>query len=70
MGNEVATENKPKPVKVLVAGGCYAGLAAALTILERCDSATPRIPVSITIVDEKDGYCVLSTWGSCNRALG
>ncbi|KAK8022072.1 hypothetical protein PG993_012839 [Apiospora rasikravindrae] len=46
------------PFKVLIAGGCYAGLAAAINLLDKCDSALDaRIPVSITIVDERSGYC-------------
>ncbi|KAH8674207.1 hypothetical protein BX600DRAFT_509393 [Xylariales sp. PMI_506] len=48
--------NARKPFKILVAGGCYSGLAAALALLERCDSCTPPIPVMITIVDERDGF--------------
>lgn len=55
------------PQRVLIAGGCYAGLAAALNLVDLCDGRTARfvteaelpplpIPVEITIVDEKDGY--------------
>jgi hypothetical protein len=49
-----------KPFKILVAGGCYAGLTAVVTIVEKCDNAVPPIPVNITIVDERDGFCKLA----------
>ncbi|KAK8076686.1 pyridine nucleotide-disulfide oxidoreductase-like protein [Apiospora phragmitis] len=46
------------PFKVLIAGGCYSGLAAAINLLDKCDSALDaRIPVSITILDERSGFC-------------
>ncbi|KAI1324317.1 FAD/NAD(P)-binding domain-containing protein [Xylariaceae sp. FL0255] len=45
------------PYRVLIAGGCYAGLAAAITLLERCDDAIDQpIAVDITIIDERDGF--------------
>ncbi|KAH9990471.1 FAD/NAD(P)-binding domain-containing protein [Xylariaceae sp. FL0662B] len=44
------------PYKVLIAGGCYAGLAAAINLLERCDTIDAPIPVEVTIVDERDGF--------------
>lgn len=64
---------KETPTKVLVIGGCYAGLSAALNLLDLCkgrrsragahlpdDSTGPRagLPVEIKIVDERDGYCI------------
>jgi hypothetical protein len=66
------------PWRVLIAGGSYAGLSAALNLLDLCGGRPPRfnpafkfedisaaftgtltrrIPVEITIVDERDGYC-------------
>ncbi|KAK2746925.1 oxidation resistance protein 1 [Onygenales sp. PD_40] len=58
------------PHRVLVIGGSYAGLSAALNLLDLCqgkncrftgNSSTPSgsketIPIQITIVDERDGY--------------
>ncbi|CAJ2506663.1 Uu.00g078490.m01.CDS01 [Anthostomella pinea] len=44
------------PYKVLIAGGCYSGLSAAINLLERCDTIDSPIPVEITIVDERDGF--------------
>ncbi|KMU77348.1 hypothetical protein CISG_06389 [Coccidioides immitis RMSCC 3703] len=60
------------PYRVLVAGGSYAGLSATLNLLDLCHgnptrfsaarspevatSSNERLPVQITIVDERDGY--------------
>lgn len=58
-------------VRVLIAGGCYAGLATAVNLLDLAGGLTPRqsekeyphhpdlprFDVDITIVDERDGYC-------------
>ncbi|KAH9886111.1 FAD/NAD(P)-binding domain-containing protein [Xylariomycetidae sp. FL2044] len=44
------------PYKVLVAGGCYSGLAAAINLLDKCDTIESPIPIQITIVDERDGF--------------
>ncbi|KAL4891456.1 hypothetical protein BDV59DRAFT_182692 [Aspergillus ambiguus] len=61
-------EERP-PFKVLVVGGSYAGLAATLNLLDLCHGRKGRfnldaadngpgkkVPVEITIVDERDGY--------------
>ncbi|KAJ5301897.1 hypothetical protein PENANT_c062G08435 [Penicillium antarcticum] len=58
-----------QPYKVLVIGGSYAGLAATLNLIDLChgrkcrfnldpNAAAPekKIPVQVTIVDERDGY--------------
>ena len=59
------------PWRVLIVGGCYAGLAAATNLLDLCEGRLPRfnpalerdsrlsykVPVEVTLVDEKDGYC-------------
>ncbi|KAI1191222.1 FAD/NAD(P)-binding domain-containing protein [Nemania serpens] len=42
--------------RVLIAGGCYGGLSAAINLLEKCDTLDSPISVDITIVDERDGY--------------
>lgn len=58
--------------KVLVIGCSYAGLATTVNLLDLCDgkpprfsgtlsedtAPTPKLPVDITIVDERDGYCM------------
>ncbi|KAL7626133.1 hypothetical protein AAE478_002903 [Parahypoxylon ruwenzoriense] len=44
------------PFRVLIAGGCYGGLAVAINLLEKCDTFDAPIPVEITIVDERDGF--------------
>ncbi|CZR68822.1 related to pyridine nucleotide-disulphide oxidoreductase AMID-like [Phialocephala subalpina] len=62
---------KETPTKVLVLGGCYGGLSAALNLRDLCDGKRSRatlhlpdegtgkrakLPVEIKIVDERDGY--------------
>lgn len=44
--------------RVLIAGGCYGGLSAAINLLEKCDTIDSPISVDVTIVDERDGYCM------------
>ncbi|KAE9972935.1 hypothetical protein BLS_003815 [Venturia inaequalis] len=55
------------PLRVLVVGGSYAGLAAALNLLDLCSGKAPRftpdiehfpkpVPIKVTIVDERDGF--------------
>ncbi|KAK6070595.1 hypothetical protein SCUP234_10073 [Seiridium cupressi] len=57
MAHTPAARTAANPYKVFIAGGCYSGLAAAINLLERCDSnAGNPIPVAITIVDERDGF--------------
>ena len=59
------------PWRVLIIGGSYAGLAAATNLLDLSEGRLPRfnptlerdtrfsykVPIQITIVDERDGYC-------------
>ncbi|KAI3392537.1 hypothetical protein diail_5548 [Diaporthe ilicicola] len=52
------------PFKVLILGGCYGGLSAALNLLDLSEGPAERtgsgpdgkIPIELTIVDEKDGF--------------
>jgi len=58
-------------LRVLIAGGSYAGISAAVNLLDLCHGKAARlapdkvpsekaqqgVPVQITIVDERDGYC-------------
>lgn len=66
----IAAIVKQIPYKVLVLGGSYAGLGVALNLQDLCSGRKARfaaqapdtskfgkIPVEITVVDEKDGYC-------------
>lgn len=70
---------KLDPVKVLVVGGSYSGLSAALNLLDLCSGKqarltaiaeshnptvddglvrkTPSVPIEISIVDERSGFC-------------
>ncbi len=62
------------PTKILVIGGSYGGLAAALNLYDLCNGKQarttlwrkeeprerPTVPVEIKIVDERDGYCEIS----------
>jgi hypothetical protein len=59
------------PFKVLVVGCSYGGLATAVNLLDLGEGLSPRlaresyshhaeiprIPVEVTIVDERDGFC-------------
>lgn len=61
------------PFKVLILGGSYGGLSAALNLIDLAEGRAARqgngvvpghdgkVPVDITIVDERDGFC---TWWS------
>lgn len=57
--------------RVLIIGGSYGGLAAALALADLTrgrtarfnynpDARAPqaRVPIQITVVDERDGYCM------------
>jgi hypothetical protein len=58
--------------RILVIGGSYSGLAATVNLIDLCDGKQPRftststdvvspktkLPIKITIVDERDGYCM------------
>lgn len=58
-------------VRVFIAGGSYAGLSAAVNLLDLGDGFSPRmaheryqhhpsvpkVNFQITIADERDGYC-------------
>lgn len=58
-------------VKVLVAGGSYAGLSVAVNLLDLHNDVSPRmnleplvfdqdwpqIKFEVTIIDERDGFC-------------
>lgn len=63
-------EEQP-PFRVLIVGGSYSGLAATLNLVDLCHGRKCRfnqdendqgpgttIPVQVTIVDERDGYCM------------
>lgn len=70
---ELPVTRAPNTTKVLVIGGAYAGLAASLNLLDLCAGRIARfstdpeakptspLPVEIKIVDERDGYCKLSS---------
>jgi NADH dehydrogenase FAD-containing subunit len=64
-------EEPQTPFKVLILGGSYAGLSAALNLVDFChgrknrfsideaDNGTGKvIPVQVTIVDPRDGFCM------------
>lgn len=71
MGSRSYTASQQRPFKVLILGGSYAGLSAALDLIDLTEGRAARrgendvpthggnIPVDITIVDERDGYCML-----------
>lgn len=77
----MSVDASPAPVRVLIAGGSYAGLTAALQLSKLCNGypladkytqyvqaerrdspldtypEPPKIPLKITIADERDGFC-------------
>jgi len=60
-----------QPYRILIAGGAYGGVSAAVNLLDlslgRCarldpdkapvEEARNGVPIEIHIVDERDGYC-------------
>lgn len=73
--NEGLTLVSPRVFRVLIIGGSYGGLATALTLADLTRGQTARfnytpgasapptgIPVQITVVDERDGYCMRKAW--------
>lgn len=70
MGSQFDASSKSTPFKVLILGGCYGGLSAALNLVDLAEGRAARqgngavpghdgkIPIDITIVDERDGYCM------------
>lgn len=57
-----------KPVRILILGGAYGGMAAAMNLADLCVGKPTRfglanpqpgrkMPLDITMVDERDGYC-------------
>lgn len=74
MGSLLKASLQCEPFKVLILGGCYAGLSAALNLIDLSEGRAARqgngevpahdgrIPVDITIVDERDGYCTFLTF--------
>lgn len=68
-------KGKPnQPVKVVIIGASYGGLSTAGNLLDLCQgrparftypypekyAATANVPVEITIIDERDGFCKIS----------
>jgi hypothetical protein len=61
----------PSPVRVLIAGGAYAGLTAAINLVDLGQGLQPRqaeepythhpdlpkVDFEVTVVDERDGFC-------------
>lgn len=70
MGSQFDSSADFAPFKVLILGGSYGGLSAALNLIDLAEGRAARqgngvlpghdgkVPVDITIVDERDGFCV------------
>lgn len=70
MGSQFDSAADSAPFKVLILGGCYGGLSAALNLIDLAEGRAARqgngvvpghdgkVPVDITIVDERDGFCM------------
>ena len=64
----------PQPYRILIAGGAYGGVSAAVNLLDLSlgrsarldpdkapvDEARNGVPIEIHIVDERDGYCEIA----------
>lgn len=69
MGSQFDSAADAAPFKVLILGGSYGGLSAALNLIDLAEGRAARqgngvvpghdgkVPVDITIVDERDGFC-------------
>lgn len=69
MGSQFDSSATSGPFKVLILGGCYGGLSAALNLIDLSEGRAARqgsgvvpghdgkIPIEVTIVDERDGFC-------------
>jgi thioredoxin reductase len=70
--SSVKASKAKNPTKVLIVGGYYAGLAAALNLSDLCSGKPSRgghpptppevepqpiLPIEIKILDERDGFC-------------
>lgn len=74
MGSQFDPEStEAAPFRVLVLGGCYGGLSAALNLVDLAEGRAARqgngvipghdgkVPIEVTVVDERDGFCMSST---------
>lgn len=73
MGSQFDSATDLAPFKVLILGGSYGGLSAALNLIDLAEGRAARqgsgalpghdgqVPVDITIVDERDGFCMCSS---------
>lgn len=69
MGSQFDSSATSGPFKVLILGGCYGGLSAALNLIDLSEGRAARqgsgvvpghdgqIPIEVTVVDERDGFC-------------
>lgn len=70
MGSQFDSSATSGPFRVLILGGCYGGLSTALNLLDLSEGRAARqgsgvvpghdgkIPIEVTIVDERDGFCM------------
>jgi len=72
MTTSIEVQSETRPVHVLILGGSYGGMSAAMNFLDMADGKAPRFgrgmehplpghvsSVEVTIVDERDGLCML-----------
>lgn len=68
MTTDISIKSEERPVRILILGGSYGGMAAAMNLSDLCAGKRSRfglgnvkpghrIPVEITTLDERDGYC-------------
>lgn len=80
MENGHSSPKKQEPFEVLILGGSYGGLSTALNLLDLCNGKPTRagfenpipdrkVPVNVTVLDERDGFCKIFFSISVTRIL-
>lgn len=72
MGSQFDATPDSAPFRVLVLGGCYGGLSTTLNLIDLAEGRAARqgngtlpghdgkVPIEVTMVDERDGFCAYS----------
>lgn len=81
MGSHFDASAQSAPFRVLVLGGCYGGLSATLNLIDLAEGRAARqgngvvpghdgkVPIEVTVVDERDGFCAYSSRHALNSLV-